>query len=148
MSRRVRRGKGVEVWRFPALGFTAAAAAAAVPGSPVGPEGWPVRGAFGVFTWAAWFASAGLAVTLLLLAAALAARRGRAARGVVLGRVLPAALTFGLLAVAAFAAAARADRIERSPAVALAVAVAGLVALRAVAARIAGAGGGNSDVAN
>jgi len=135
MSLRVRRSS--PVWRFPAAGFAAAAAAAVAPGSPVGPGSWPARGPFGALTWTAWVVSTGLAATLLLLAAALAVRRGRGARGVVLGRAVPAALAFGLLALAAFTAAARVDAIERSPAAALAVALAGLAAMRAVVARLA-----------
>jgi hypothetical protein len=101
-----------------------------------------VRGPFGAFTWSAWFVSGGLGVTLLFLAVALGLRRRRAAGVVVLGRVVPAALAFGLVAVASYAAAARADRIAQHPAVALAVALAGLVALRAAVARLRPRGGG------
>jgi len=127
-----------KVWRFPASGFAAAALAASWPGSPLGPGRWPAHGAFGAFTWVAWFVAAGVATTLLALAVALARGRGRGkgrAR-VAPGRVASAALAFGLLAVSAFTAAARADRIERRPLAALALAVAGLVGLRAVAAQL------------
>ena len=134
MSRRVRRSS--RVWWFPAAGF-AAAALAATRGSPVSPGAWPARGPFGAFTWTAWFVSTGLAAALLLLSAAERLRRGDGARGVVTGQAVPAALTFGLLALAAFTAAARVDQIERSTLAALAVAMAGLAALRAVAARLA-----------
>lgn len=141
-------GGSSTVWRFPATGFAATAAVVAAPGSPLGPAGWPVRGPFGAFTWGAWFVSAGLAATLFLLAAGTAARHGRAARGLVTGRALPAALAYGLLALASFTAASQAEQIRRTPAAALAAALTALVLFRAAAARFAPAAAGpGADVA-
>jgi hypothetical protein len=54
-------------------------------------------------------------------------------------------LAFGLLALAAYTAAARADRIARNPAVALAVALAVLAALRVVTSRFTPPRGGGVD---
>src|SRR5437588_12831618 len=96
------------VWGYPAAGFAAAGLAAAVPGSPLGPGGWPLRGPFGAFTWSAWFVSTALGVTLAFLAAGLALRRGRAARGALAGRVAPAGGACGGRAAPAHPAAARA----------------------------------------
>lgn len=120
---------------FPAAALAVVGLAASAPGSPLGPAHWPAQGPFGVFTWSAWFASAVLATTLLLASAALAVRRGRRARAVVLGRILPAALAFSLLGGASYAAAAWADRIAQRPAAALAVAAALLIAFRAFGSR-------------
>ncbi len=124
-------GSGL-AWKFLAAGFSATALAAAAPGSPVGPAEWPARGPFGAFTWVAWFVSAALAATLLLLTPALPARR----RSTVLGRAVPTALMFALLALVAFTAAASADQIMRSPAASLLLAISAFVVLRAVAARL------------
>ena len=141
-------GRSQTVWVFPASGFAASAVLAAVPGLPFSPGVWPARGPFGAFTWASWFVSVGLALTLLLLAAALGLRRGRAGdrfgpepetpASAPVGRVLLASAGFAMLGLAAFAAAARADRIERDPLPALAVALVVLVVLRAVATRLRG----------
>ena len=142
MGGRGRGSRGRDLWGFPAAGLAAAGLIAATPGSPLGPERWPLKGPFGAFTWLACFLSIGLGVTLLLVAIGLGFRRGR---GAVLGRTVPAALAFGLLALAAYAAAARADRIARNPAVALAVALAVLAALRVVTSRFTPPRGGGVD---
>jgi hypothetical protein len=117
-------------WQFPAAGFALATLMAVAPGSPLAVEQWPVRGPFGAFTWLACASSTALGLTLLLLAPATRRHRGNA------GRIAMAAAAFGLLALGAYTAAARADRIERNPLVALAIAVAGLVLLRIVAGRL------------
>jgi hypothetical protein len=124
------------VWIFPALGFAVVGLTALPPGSPVNPNGWGVRGPFGAFTWTAWFVSSGLGVTLLLLAVAARARCGADAGARVWARIAPSALAFGLLALASYAAAATADRIERNPVFALMLALAGVIAVRALAARV------------
>jgi hypothetical protein len=98
-----------------------------VPGQPLSVRDWPLQGVFGIFTWATWFSCTGLAFTLVLLALAL---RIRPMRDGVISRVWIAALLFGALASAAFAAAARADLIERYPALALIVSIGVLFAVR------------------
>jgi hypothetical protein len=104
-----------------------------VPGSPVGPGRWPLRGPFGAFTWGAWVVCSGLAVALLVLGVSLAAR-GRGARAAAAaGRVCRGSAGFALLAASAYGAAARADLVESHPVAALALAVAALVALRRLA---------------
>jgi hypothetical protein len=122
-----RWGEGSWFALFPTLGFMGAIVLTLIPHQPLSVADWPLKGPFGLFTWGAWFACTGLAFTLLLLAIASRLRpRPRAA----LGRLVVVAATFGLLALAAYGTAARADLIERYPPVALALALAFLVALR------------------
>lgn len=121
---------------FPLAGFAATAVAAFVPDGPLAPGRWPLTGPFGAFTWTACFMASGLSLTLGLLAVVETLRGGPARHRLVLGRMVPSALGFALIASAAYTAAARADRIERSPALALVVAVVALVALRAVSGAV------------
>lgn len=144
MKRRGDRGS----WGFPAAALAVVGLAASATGSPVGPARWPARGPFGVFTWSAWFASAVLGVSLLLVATAISLRRGRSAA---IGsgsrsRVWLTALSFGLLAGASYAAAAWTDAMVRRPAATLTIALAAWLALRALAARSASPPGDDSGV--
>ncbi len=125
-----------EVWKIPAIAFAGVTASVIVPGSPWGPERWPTAGLFGAFTWTAWFVSTGLAITLLFLAARLTARPGSETTLDRIGRAVRAALSFGLLAASAYLAAASAEAIQRNPAAALGVALAGMLGLRGFAARL------------
>ncbi len=129
-------GRPGPVWRFPASGFAATAVLAVAPGSPMRPGDWPSQGPFGAYTWVAWYVSTSLALTLLLIAFAASLHRGRLLRGLGIGRTILASGTFGVLGLAAFTAAARADQIQRSPLASLAIALVGLVLLRLIAARI------------
>jgi hypothetical protein len=124
-------------WVFLAAGFAAALALSFIPGLPLAPGRWPLEGAFGAFTWTAWFVSSSLAFTLVFLAISVRLREPRSGT-VRPGRVLLAASAFGLLAVGAFAAAAWADRIEQHPLATLVLAIAALVALRLIYARLLG----------
>jgi hypothetical protein len=134
MARRGRTRNPHRVWPFPAAGLALAVVLAVVPAQPFWVGGWPMKGPFGAFTWGASLFSLGLAFTLLLLAIALWVRRSRGS-GPVVRRVLTAASGFGLLALAAFASAERGDLIERNPALALALALLAVVALRALVLR-------------
>ena len=134
MDRRV--GRPSPVWWFPASGFAATAVLAVAPGSPMRPGDWPSQGPFGAYTWVAWYVSTSLALTLLLIAFAASLHRGRLLRGLGIGRTILASGTFGVLGLAAFTAAARADQIQRSPVGALLIALVGLLLLRSIAARI------------
>lgn len=141
MAWRAGGGGGWRAWAYPAVGFGAALALTSMPGLPFAAVHWPARGPFGAFTWAAWFVSTGLAVTLGLLGAELhgpsaagrarvRVRRGGPARA---GRVLAAAAGFALLAGLAYAAASRVELIQRHPLGALALAVLALAAMRGLA---------------
>ena len=122
-----RAGEGSWFALFPALGFMGAIIVTLVPGQPLSVQDWPVQGIFGIFTWATWFSCTGLTFTLVILAIAL---RIRPVRDGAVSRVWGTAAIFGLLAATAFAAAARADLIERYPPLALAVGCAVLLAAR------------------
>jgi hypothetical protein len=124
------------LWLIPVAGWTLALVLAVAPGPPFSLDRWPLSGPFGAFTWGSWVASTGLAFSMLLLAAVLWFRRGRGqTEGV--GRLLTAALAFGLVALASFVAADRAEVIERSPVLALVVALALAALLRMLMARVA-----------
>ena len=135
MARRWWWAAGWRIWAYPAAGFAAALGLTCMPWLPFAAGRWPAAGPFGVFTWAAWFVSTALAVTLTLLGGAIRVRRSLRSRAG-LGparwarRVPLAAAGFALLAVLAYSAAARVELIERHPLAALGLAAAALAALR------------------
>ena len=104
------------VWGFPAAGLGTAVVFTMIPGHVGSLDQWPAGGPFGAFTWGAFVVSLGLALTLIFLALELGRRSWIGAeRSVRLGRVLAASGLFAMMAVLAFAAAARIDFLETHP---------------------------------
>jgi hypothetical protein len=133
MSGRGRSSTGWRSWVYAGAGFTATLGLACAPGLPFAVDRWPAGGAFGVFTWAAWFVSTALAVTLALVGTALRVRDRLPLRRGGTRRLLLATMGFALLAALAYATAAHAATIEGRPLAALGLVVVAMTVLRTLA---------------
>ena len=125
------------VWAFPVAGIVTAFVFTMVPGHALSLDQWPASGPFGAFTWGAFVVSAGLSLTLVLVALERRRRSRKIPRGDLgLGRVLATSGLFGLLAVLAFLVAARIDFLESHPSASMGLALAALAILGTMTQRL------------